>query len=558
MAADWCAVMSDSFAEEFNRSFFDAAQGDRKHWPSSWPAGLLFRKRAKRPYRAGTYNRPRRPTTEEYPRFANSSPLALRHIASFGQPIEEYFAPIHAEVAIDADGFVYTGGQTSHIFTPDLIGNPFGSGPDFPHDRFALGRSTMWRQFLRKPYNPLSSFAATRFKKAATFRVDISGGRVACASYLLSDDGQLWASGYPHLTGADDIDAFPAYPSGSVPYFTPRQSATYVTPSGQQLSQDGLVFADIACNVDQTTTFGGFGFYFLAVTTSGKMMIRCDHISSRLGGKWYEASGFVDRVTVSRGGAGYNNNAFITASEPDHPNGVRALVFPVVTAGAITAVRVFEPGWGYTAPPTLTIDQSQNPSSPAVLQAHLFDGQWSKAFSFGSRAAALTTSGRLYAWGERIPSNRLLPSTHDSCYSPRRFHNEFAGGYRDVACTTSQFNPAFVAVRNDGGVDWGRVNPASGVASTWHLQSYTSSVPIKACAAQMARSSTLLPHVCLLGEDGVVSNYGVDTPIAPLQTQARFSAVFSGMETVSVNRIEQLDEYGNRESSLPVIDEGFG
>lgn len=559
MAADRRAVMSDSFAEEFSRSFFDAAQGDRKHWPYNWPAGLLFRRRAKRPYRAGTYNRPMRPTTEEYPRFANSSPLKLRHVASFGMPIEEFTSGLQAEVAIDADGFVYTGGRTSHDFKPDLVGNPFGTGPDFPHEGSTLVRSTMWRQVLRKPYSPLASFAASRFKKAVTFPVAIGGGAtVACVSYLLSDDGKLWAAGHPHLAGTDEIDAFPPYADGSVPYFTPRASASYVTPSGQVLSQEGFVFADIAGNTFNGDISRSFGFYFLAVTTSGKLLIRCDQISSRLGGKWYEAAGFVDSVTVSSGGSGYPSNTSVVASAPDNPNGVRALMLPVVNNGVITEVRILEPGWGYTSPPTLTISPVQSPSPSASLQAHLFSGHWSKAFSFGDRAAALTNSGRLYVWGDKIPVNRSFAiNLPDSCYSPRRFYNEYAGGYRDVAWTISLSFSPFVAVRNDGGVDWARVNPANGQLTLWNLQSYTPSEPITSCAARISDNRSV-PHVCLLSESGVVSRYGEGFPIATLQTQARFSEIFSGMETVSANRVEQLDEYGNRNSSLAVINEGFG
>lgn len=546
--------MSAWFSESRQQSYFEASQNDRSHWPS----GLsLLKKRSPQPYVliSNVFDRPL--NTEEYPRYSAARPLEMRHFASSGLSVFNTSLGDQVAIAIDTNGVVYTAGDQGRTSNdPDRVGNALGTGPEFAEVSNAQIRRSkkQLRNFRRVAFPP--HLRSARFVKCAARTLgDIFTDRYPSASYLLSDDGKIWAAGYPNICGLDDLSAFDDYPTGAIPYFTPRRNVPYYTPYNTTVEEQDMSFSDMS--MSRT--------YFLLVTSTGKLITRQELSYASAGDlflkrKWIEQAGFVDSVQVVNGGSGYGRDyqVSITVSPPSHPNGITATVWPEIINGTIASVRILESGWGYTSPPTLTITGTHASGAPdAVLQAHLFSGSWSKVFASAyETAVAITSQGTLYVWGWQVLSNEkgTFYGTEQgrTSQSPVKVFGQYGGGYVDATSHRFSSGVHILAVRTDGKVDYSGINPVTGALADMSFS--TATIPghfIVGCASDL--------YDCfLLTSEGIVLRYGKDLPLDPMPTAARFSKLFSAEQGVCANRVEQLDQFGNRTSSLPILrDEYF-
>lgn len=517
--------------------WFPEAQQDQRHWPPFSSPFRLLGKRPSQPYYIVPDAQINAVSTEEYKFFDIKTPMPLSDIAAYLPGSLALVA-----VAISQDGRVYTAGRVNRLESNP--GNALGTGLDFSSE--INGRSPKDRNFFQRPYNPIAEYATTRF-----VRCGLSGGTAtpeikgfAFCSYLLSESGKVWAAGNIARCQTDDASAFSLEPSGNLLYFTPRDNAFYTNAAGQTLSQSDLVFTDISLRPDDnyyesSHSTGSPYFRFLLITSDGKMLSRGDFFSrDNLQGQWYDTSSFLDSVVVNDGGSYPGAFGFqIQVSPPDNPNGIRATCTPVVQSGAIVSVTVGNPGWGYTSPPTFTITtQGAAPVRQASLSAQLFSGQWRKAVQRGDEVYSLTQTGALYRAPYFSPFFRKVPGA-------------FAGGYTDIALSRTNPTPYWAAVRADGKVD-SSIDETGALSSSPNGISTLSITRVAQCVGQ---SVTNRATFCLITEDGELFKFGEQTPLQRMPTSARFSKLFDTAGYVYANRIEELDQLGNRLNALSPI-----
>ncbi len=84
------------------------------------------------------------------------------------------------------------------------------------------------------------------------------------------------------------------------------------------------------------------------------------------------ASGVVDNLTLTGGGAGYQAQPLVTLSKPDLSSGTQATASATMDAtGVVTGVAIADPGSGYTAAPTVTVTDASKtvPTTTATVTA---------------------------------------------------------------------------------------------------------------------------------------------------------------------------------------------
>ena len=88
----------------------------------------------------------------------------------------------------------------------------------------------------------------------------------------------------------------------------------------------------------------------------------------------------VDSIQVVTGGTGYSSVTFLF-TDPDLPNGVKAVAHGVITDGVVTSVIIDNAGYGYSKP-FYSILQDANASNIVLVQATSIAGQTASGFTF--------------------------------------------------------------------------------------------------------------------------------------------------------------------------------
>lgn len=88
----------------------------------------------------------------------------------------------------------------------------------------------------------------------------------------------------------------------------------------------------------------------------------------------------LDSIDIVSGGSGYQSVQFLF-TDPDLPNGVKAVANGIITNGSVTGIDISNVGYGYSKPFYSTL-QDSNASNIVLIQATPITGQTASGFTF--------------------------------------------------------------------------------------------------------------------------------------------------------------------------------
>jgi FtsP/CotA-like multicopper oxidase with cupredoxin domain len=137
-----------------------------------------------------------------------------------------------------------------------------------------------------------------------------------------------------------------------------------VTPTGVAHAT-ATIASGVINGIDVHET--GFGFTSPTATLTGGNPTAGSEATVR-------ASGVVDDLKLTGGGAGYQAQPLVILTKPDLPGGTQATASATMNAaGVVTGVTIADPGSGYTVAPTVTVTDASKvaPTTPATVTATL-------------------------------------------------------------------------------------------------------------------------------------------------------------------------------------------
>ena len=445
--------------------------------------------------------------------------------------------------------------------------NFLGFGPlsaDFESDRDTQNANRRNNRFfvpaLRPVIGDTESFQDVRFLQTAF---------CSTTCIALSEQGHLWYSGNAHVDFIEPSSSFPGG-VGALNYFRESQVTQYIDASGTVSPESPVTFKHIWATGD--LQYGAV----LALASDGKLFVkgRFNLGKERQSRTFYEVSGFVDSVSLTAGGSGYTLAPTVTVSDPENADGTKATVAAVVSAGAVTELRISNSGWGYTAAPTLTL--SGGGGTGAAASATLFSDTWQDADIVSQRGqhspsiAAVSSGGTLYAWGARVLNPNNNSNETLAVPSPQRIRNQSHSDYVSVALVTdaSGFTSFGAALTSDGTLEtWGRNDFASSRYTPDKTNQNNLTVYITDDVFVKIQGGYRM--MALLTDDGRVFTYGNNSAytgranslgtnnahvsIGQIDGDAVWKDIFLLQDSMILVRDEEVDRLGNRVNPLPPI-----
>jgi hypothetical protein len=351
---------------------------------------------------------PHMPNTEEF--FDTSAPHnPLQNVVSIAAAFGVgSFVPEHnIVVACTADGALYASGLANIDFPTSASPAYNETGLGGLPGTFARELSPHVQSALQRVYGDDSDFVSVKFTKV---QIAVSGNVRACLA--LDDEGYIWMTGDVRFF-ANAAD-FPEN-STNLRYFRKRTVTQYYDKSATLISGE-LLFVDLWAgpSVLMAKTFDGRMFTLGTRATFGKRLSTTT---------FHEIGGFVDTVSVTNEGSffvGQSGSSFssVLFSAPSEPYGERATGVAVIEGSGslskLKAIRITNPGWGYTSPPSITIVRGTS-TPPAgfvegAAECEIYTGSWRHAGIAGLVNAsgagqsdhyisAISSDGIIYLWG---------------------------------------------------------------------------------------------------------------------------------------------------------------
>ena len=247
----------------------------------------------------------------------------------------------------------------------------------------------IWKYMYTVPLSVRNKFLTNTTMPVVTALSNQFYSKGSIVSYTIENPGKKYPVTTYKITGFRIIDGGSGYSSTpSIVISNPDQSGgvpatvNTITLSGGQI---------IAISMDEE----GSGYsYPPVVTVSGGGASRqatLEPIVQRLstvyttltvsGDGYLEENPYqVQSVSVVSGGTGYAT-VDLLFTDPDLPNGVKAVVSGIITNGQVTGFTVTNPGYGYSKP-FYSILQDPNASNIVLVQATSLPGQTASGLTF--------------------------------------------------------------------------------------------------------------------------------------------------------------------------------
>lgn len=461
------------------------------------------------------------------------------------------------------EGHLFAGGIRSRNYSGLLGGNALGFGPDFPQTDYLSPDLQQQKIFTKSGASLTVGTKITRVLGENGELLNVKFVEVWVVSYgqpiavlALDNTGNIWYSGQPYKVNLEPASAFAQ--GDDLFYFEKKECDSYISSAG---AVAGPVKFKSLFSVAQT---------LFAITTTGKLLAKGDvtHIGitpdPRTGRvrrtSFYECSGFVDSITVVNRGQGYRSGFRAEFSLPQHPEGRRAVGYVVVgNDGGVEKILIWDPGWGYTSPPTITFPASISDSgSGASATCEIFSGTWQKitgTIDGNGRYTfiGISSLGSLYLFGYNFLIDETTIGIGRTYDSPKKILSQSSAGYSDCALLTGErFNVTAdcVLLRQDGVVEYVGENPLG-----QPLPENDRSATIRALNVSSTFTSVAANNWALfcLTQTGQVFAYNKLFRFSNIGGNSVFSSMVEGNGVVAFNRVEEFDDYGNRINPLPNI-----
>lgn len=500
--------------------------------------------------------------------FTNEHVAGSSTVSYFWRPSTEQFFggnhqtrfPINKVVSCCSVGLLVCleGGQLvtrEQVFTSDLVReiNVLGLGPVSQplhdaksHTADAYGVQRITRQY-RTSATPLVGNAG-----------NLAYAKFICVDHQVAvdDAGGLWFWG-PFTTNLLGLVNDLPISNNNVVWPSRKEIFSYETATGTVTSETPLVFVSCVRHDADDTAFTNTIY---ALTDDGKLLAwkgGFPPIAATLPDRFFVMEGFVKSVSVTNGGVNYTSAPTITVSAPDSDYGTKPTFEVDIAGGAVSEIRLIEPGWGYASAPTVTL--TGGGGTGATVQCSLFTGTW--AFVSGGirqRGAclAIDSEGKAYAIGGGIHPNAQETDLVKSRYPyliPGQGDNTYAKGY------LSNLSNMAVLLTTDGNLDTYGLGPDGTLTTSLTRHSSSTTFIDVAIAAEYSAA------VAALDVDGDLHTYGhaqgglcgrgytTDTysSIGKVPGSAKWTAVFGCGNTFVANRDESFDADGNRIDPIP-------
>lgn len=247
----------------------------------------------------------------------------------------------------------------------------------------------VWKYMYTIPLSVRNKFLTTTTMPVVTALSNQFYSKGSIVSYTIENPGKKYPVTTYKITGFRIIDGGSGY--NSTPTITlSNPDQTGGTPATiQTITLSGGAISAVSMNNQ------GSGYsYPPVVTVSGGGATRqatLEPIVERLstvyttltvaGDGYLEENPYqVDSIQVVTGGTNYSSVTFLF-TDPDLPNGVKAVAHGVITNGVVTSVVVDNAGYGYSKP-FYSILQDANASNIVLVQATSVAGQTASGFTF--------------------------------------------------------------------------------------------------------------------------------------------------------------------------------
>ena len=388
---------------------------------------------------------------------------------------------------------------------------------------------------------------------------DLADTKFVCVDeqVAVDDAGGLWFWGN-FLTNLVGLVSDLPISNNIVTWPSRKEIFSYESAAGTVTSETPLkVVAAVrhdANDVNYTNTL-------FALTDDGKLLAwkgSFPPISGTVPDRFFLMTGFVTSATITNAGANYTGAPDVTVSAPDSIYGTRPTFELVVTGGAVTAVRLLEPGWGYATAPTLTL--TGGGGTGATITCSIFSGTWdfiSGGLATRGACLAIDSDGKAYTIGGGKHPNAQQTALVKSRYPyliPGQVSDVYTKGY------LSNLSDMAVLLTSDGKLDTYGFGPdgTSKTAITRYSSSDNFIDVAMACgfsgAAVAAIDSNGDLHTYgnaqtgLCGRGYTTSTY---SNIDKVPGSAKWLAVFSFGGAFVANRDESFDADGNRIDPIP-------
>lgn len=477
-------------------------------------------------------------------------------------PTEQFFGgndqarfPINNVVSCSSDGLVLCLGTGELLTTDSAFSsaairelNRLGLGPvsqaahdarEFATDEYGVNRNT--RQIRTSATRIAGQNGELADKKFVSVDVDVA----------IDSTGSMWLWGGFSANLLGLVSDLPLV-NNRLLWPTEKQIFSYETPSGAVTSSTKLGLRSVVRTDANDITFTNT---ICVLTDDGKLLVwkgGFPQISGTTPDRFFLMTGFVDSISISNGGSGYTSAPIVTASAPSSSYGTRATFEAAVSGGSVTALRLLEPGWGYTSPPTISF--SGGGGTGAAASCSIFEGSFSFiGGSVGARGAclAIDSAGKAYTLCGGIHPNQQGTALIKSRY-PYLIPGQDAAGYSKGYL--SNFSSMAVLLTTDGHIDTFGIGP-DGTSST-SVERYDSEQNF----VDVAIAGNADAAVLALTEGGDLYSYGhaqgglcgrgytadAYSSISQIEGDAKWLAVFGGGPIFVANRSESFDEIGNR------------
>lgn len=247
----------------------------------------------------------------------------------------------------------------------------------------------IWKYMYTIPLSVRNKFLTTATMPVVTALSNQFYSKGSIIAYAIENPGKKYPITTYQITGFKIIDGGSGYSSNPIITLSnPDQSGGTPATVGTITLNSGSI-----SSINMNVTGSGYS-YSPTVTITGGGATRqaiLEPIISRLstvyttlaisGDGYLEENPYqVSSIDVVSGGTGYSSVQFLF-TDPDLPNGVKAVARGVISGGVVTSIVVDNPGYGYSRP-FYSILQDSGTSNTVLTQATSISGQTAQGLTF--------------------------------------------------------------------------------------------------------------------------------------------------------------------------------
>ena len=247
----------------------------------------------------------------------------------------------------------------------------------------------IWKYMYTVPLSVRNKFLTNTTMPVVTALSNQFYSKGSIVSYTIENPGKKYPVTTYKITGFRIIDGGSGYSSTpSITISNPDQSGgvpatvNTITLSGGQIVAISMDEEGSGYSYPPVVTVSGGGASRQATLEPIVQRLSTVYTTLTVSGDGYleENPYQVQSVSVVSGGTGYAT-VDLLFTDPDLPNGVKAVVSGIITNGQVTGFTVTNPGYGYSKP-FYSILQDPNASNIVLVQATSLPGQTASGLTF--------------------------------------------------------------------------------------------------------------------------------------------------------------------------------